>query len=76
MEHMKFLMQGAVKRMMHRQLSMAWERWQEWYADLKDQQFKVAGALRRMLHRKLSMAWEKWQVCRKTHCTVVRHAQP
>ena len=43
---------------------MAWERWQEWYAELKGQQYKTAGAIRRMLNRKLSMAWETWQqVC-------------
>ena len=47
--------------MMNRKLSMAWERWQQWYAELKDQQFRLAGALRRMMNRQLSMAWESWQ---------------
>jgi hypothetical protein len=75
-----FLLSGALKRLMKRQLSMAWERWQaqscdssilwlghhfdvwqEWYALLKDQQFRLAGALRRMMNRQLSMGWEKWQ---------------
>ena len=35
---------------------------QEWYAIIKDQQFRLAGALRRMQNRQVSMAWEKWQV--------------
>ena len=61
-EEMKHLMTGAIRRMMNRKLSMAWEQWQQWYADIKDQQFKLAGALRRMMNRKLSMGWEQWQV--------------
>ena len=47
--------------MLKRQLSMAWEQWQFWYAEVKDQQFKLAGALKRMMNRKLSQAWEQWQ---------------
>jgi hypothetical protein len=63
--------------MMNRQLSMAWEkwqdslnrvpdihspsmcpRWQEWYAEMKDQQRLMGGALTRFMKRQLSMAWE------------------
>ena len=47
--------------MMNRQLSMAWEKWQEWYAEIKDQQRLMGGALTRFMQRQLSMAWEKWQ---------------
>jgi len=37
---------GAVKRMLHRQLSKAWEQWQYWYAEVKNQQFRLGGAIR------------------------------
>ena len=57
----QFLMQGALNRMLHRQMSMAWEKWQQVYADLKFANRMGGGAIRRMLNRKLSMAWEKWQ---------------
>ena len=41
---------------------MAWERWQEWYEDYKQQQFLLLGGLNRFRNRMLSMAWEQWQV--------------
>eukprot|EP00658_Telonema_sp_P-2_P063382 TRINITY_DN520_c0_g1_i3.p1 TRINITY_DN520_c0_g1~~TRINITY_DN520_c0_g1_i3.p1 ORF type:complete len:119 (-),score=25.93 TRINITY_DN520_c0_g1_i3:157-513(-) len=53
--------------MLKRKMSMAWERWQEVYQDLKFANRMGGGAIRRMLNRKLSMkrkmsmAWEKWQ---------------
>ena len=40
---------------------MAWEKWQQVYADLKFANRMGGGAIRRMLNRKLSMAWEQWQ---------------
>eukprot|EP00658_Telonema_sp_P-2_P009285 TRINITY_DN13486_c0_g1_i15.p2 TRINITY_DN13486_c0_g1~~TRINITY_DN13486_c0_g1_i15.p2 ORF type:complete len:126 (-),score=27.93 TRINITY_DN13486_c0_g1_i15:161-538(-) len=42
-------------------VSMAWEKWQQVYADLKFANRMGGGAIRRMLNRKLSMAFEKWQ---------------
>jgi len=51
----------ALRRMMHRKLSMGWSGYRDWYNDLKGQQYIVAGAIRRMLKRQLSMAWESWQ---------------
>jgi len=59
--HTERLLAGAIQRMLKRQLSMAWEQWQFWYAEVISQQFKLAGAINRMLKRKLSMAWERWQ---------------
>eukprot|EP00658_Telonema_sp_P-2_P063381 TRINITY_DN520_c0_g1_i27.p1 TRINITY_DN520_c0_g1~~TRINITY_DN520_c0_g1_i27.p1 ORF type:complete len:112 (-),score=21.54 TRINITY_DN520_c0_g1_i27:161-496(-) len=46
--------------MLKRKMSMAWERWQEVYQDLKFANRMGGGAIRRM-KRKMSMAWEKWQ---------------
>ena len=54
-------MGGALARFMQRQLSMAWEQWQFWYEEVKNQQFRMAGALNRMKNMKLSQAWEQWQ---------------
>ena len=48
--------------MQNRHLSMAWEKWQEWYAEMKDQQRLMGGALNRMRNFHLSKAWEQWQV--------------
>ena len=56
------MLAGAIKRMRHRQLSMAFEKWQFEAAALARKKFLLAGAVKRMLHRKLSMAFEKWQV--------------
>jgi len=53
---------GAIRRMQLRNLSRAWERYQEWYADMRNSMFFCSGAIRRMQNRKLSMAWEQWQV--------------
>ena len=55
------MIQGALNRMLKRQMSMAWEKWQQVYADAKFANRAGGGAIRRMLNRKLSMAWEKWQ---------------
>jgi protein SFI1 len=61
MARQQFLMQGAINRLLKRQMSAAWEKWQQVYADLKFANRMGGGAIRRMLNRKLSMAWEKWQ---------------
>jgi len=47
--------------MLHRELSMAWGKWQYEAAVMKAQKHAMGGAIRRLVHRKLSMAWEKWQ---------------
>ena len=54
-ENMKFAnrMGGeAIRRMLNRKLSMAWEKWQFTAAEVARQQFML-----RMLNSKLSMAW-------------------
>merc|ERR1719162_871570 len=61
MARQQFLIQGAINRMLKRQMSRAWEKWQQVYADLKFLNRMGGGAIRRMMNRKLSMAWEKWQ---------------
>ena len=43
---------------MKRAMGIAWEKWQQTAAEMKEQQSSMGGALRRMLNRKLSMAWE------------------
>ena len=55
MESERELQRRAMMKLFQQGLSRAWERWQEWYALLKEQQFKLAGALRRMMNRQLSM---------------------
>merc|ERR550514_2086948 len=54
-------MKGALERMLKRQLSMAWEKWQYEAAQMKHEKFIMGGALNRFRNRLLSMAWEKWQ---------------
>ena len=56
------LLKGAAGRMRNFRLSRAWNKWHEFYMQIKDQQFKMMGALNRMKHLKLSQAWEQWQV--------------
>ena len=57
----RFLLAGAVKRMLKRKLSMAFEKWQFTAAALAREKFLLGGALKRLVLRKLSMAWEQWQ---------------
>ena len=51
MARSKFLMGGAVQRLLKRQLSMAWEAWQFNAAALARDKFLLAGAAQRMVHR-------------------------
>ena len=44
---------GALNRMLHRQLSMAWEKWQMWYAIRVAQRRLLDEAMRRFVHRKM-----------------------
>ena len=39
----QFKLAGAIRRMMHRKLSMAWEQWQFWYGNLGGD-IKIFGA--------------------------------
>ena len=48
-------------RMLKRQLSMAFEKWQDEAAQMAREKYMLAGAVKRMLMRQLSMAFEKWQ---------------
>ena len=60
MRRQQCMMAGAVRRMLNRKLSMAFEQWQWVTAVLKDQAFKAGGAILRMLNCKLSMAcWHR-----------------
>jgi len=52
---------GAIRRMINRKLSQAFEKWQAEAASMKAQKHAVGGAIRRMINRKLSQAFEKWQ---------------
>jgi hypothetical protein len=63
MRRQAFMMGGAVRRMVHRKLSMAFEKWQFEAAEAKRQQFMMGGALRRLIHRQLSKAWEQCGGC-------------
>ena len=38
---------GAIRRMLNRKLSMAWEQWQFWYSNLIEQKRKLKRALAR-----------------------------
>ena len=52
---------GALRRLLKRKLSMAFEKWQFEAAEMARSKYMMGGAIKRMLHRMLSMAWEKWQ---------------
>ena len=53
------------------QLSKAWEQWQFWYAEVKQQQFMMSGAIRRMQQLQLSKAWEQWQFWYEQHMNLL-----
>ena len=55
------MMGGAVRRMLHRQLSMAWEKWQYEAAEMKRQQEMLDRALRRLRNAKMFAAWNMWR---------------
>ena len=55
------LLRRAVKKMLHRQLSMAFNTWRDG-ADMSGRQMRLmTGALNRMRNLALSRAWEQWQ---------------
>ena len=54
-------MGGAIRRMMKRKLSMAWEKWQYEAEQARRQKYIVQGAINRMMKRMLSKAFEQWQ---------------
>merc|ERR1719199_111710 len=58
---------GAIRRMMNRKLSMAWEQWQQTAAELRalaDERRRKQMAMRRALMKwqlqQLSMGWNTW----------------
>jgi len=51
----------AILRMQGAKVVQAFQRWQEWLADLARQKAFLQGAVRRMQNMKLSKGWEKWQ---------------
>jgi hypothetical protein len=55
--------------MIHRKISMAFEKWQYEAACMKAEKFALGGVIRRLINRKLSMAWEQWQQV----CAELRH---
>ena len=52
---------GAIRRMLHRQLSMAWEQWQYMAAEMARQAMLVRRGLMRILHAKLAAALGTWR---------------
>ena len=50
---------GAVNRLLHRKLSMAWEKWQYGFREWRER--TIHGVLNRMLERHLSKGWESWK---------------
>jgi len=51
---------GAIRRMLNRKLSMAWEQWQQVCQEMRDQRAAMRRAVVRMINRKLSMAFNAW----------------
>merc|ERR1711907_868223 len=57
----RFSMNGAANRMLNRDKSRAWEKWQFEAEEMRRLKRAMKGAVRRMTHYQLSKAWEKWQ---------------
>ena len=53
---------GAIRRMLMRQLSMGFEKWQSTAAAMKAEADAIRRALMRMVHGKLSAATSTWRV--------------
>ena len=70
------MLTGAINRMLHRKLSMAFEKWQFEAAEMKRAQYFLTGAINRMLHRKLSMAFQKWRSVVNAHRINQQYAVP
>merc|ERR1711934_1347992 len=51
---------GAIRRMLNRKLSMAWEKWQFEAEEMKRQQLLLRG-LMRMIHAKMAAAMATWR---------------
>ena len=61
MKREQYMLAGAVKRMLMRQLSMAFEKWQYEAACMKREREMLDKALRRFIHAKLFAAWNMWR---------------
>jgi hypothetical protein len=51
---------GAIRRMLNRKLSMAWEQWQQVAAELAEQQLAIRRALLRWKNAALSAGFLAW----------------
>jgi len=57
----RYVLQGAVNRMLKRKLSMAFEKWQYETEKAKEQARMMSGAIKRMQNMAISKGWEQWQ---------------
>jgi len=51
---------GALLRMLHRKLSMAWEQWQQVCEVIRQQRSSLDYAMRQFMHRELATAFASW----------------
>ena len=54
-------MTGDITRMRNRALSMAWEKWQQTAAEMKEQAMLLRRGLMRMINAKLTAAFASWR---------------
>jgi len=54
------MMAGAVKRMINRKLSMAWEQWQQVCQQMRDERAAMERAMRKFLNQALFAAYNRW----------------
>ena len=59
-QQQQFALSGAIKRMLNRMLSQAWEQWQYEAAQLKPQETLAKGVMNRFIKRQLGVA-RKWR---------------
>merc|ERR1711881_329529 len=51
---------GAIRRMIFRKLSMAWEQWQQVCQEMRDQRAAMDSALRRWVNQAMFLAFNRW----------------
>ena len=54
------MVRGALSRLRNRQLSMAWEKWQEWYDERRLAKVLMSGAARRLRNLPAARAFGSW----------------
>ena len=67
----KYMLSGAVQRMLKRQLSMAFEKWQFEAAAMAREKFMLAGAVQRLLSASKLIGTQP--DCAHCHCGVTWH---